>query len=90
VQPVILVRIGYGYIVVRIGREFICILIFGKAELSKSINYFLNINSGRKSGKGWHHDNPIEGTKVTGKNSCRFIGYIMQDARVREPIRTLL
>ena len=31
VQPVILVRIGYGYIVVQIGREVICILIFGLA-----------------------------------------------------------
>ena len=30
-QPVILVRIGYGYIVVQIGREVICILIFGLA-----------------------------------------------------------
>ena len=49
-----------------------------KAECSK-INYFLNINSGRKSGKGWHKDNPTEGTKVTGENSGRFIGYIMQD-----------
>ena len=38
-----------------------------------------HINSGRKSGKGWHHDNPTEGTKVTGENSGRFIGYIMQD-----------
>jgi hypothetical protein len=49
-----------------------------KAECSK-INCFLNINSGRKSGKGWHSDNPTEGTKVTGENSGRFIGYIMQD-----------
>ena len=48
-------------------------------EECKRINYFLNINSGRKSGKGWHHDNPTEGTKVTGPNSGRFIGYIMQD-----------
>jgi len=39
----------------------------------------LNINSGRKSGKGWHHDNPTEGTKVTGQNTGRVIGYVMQD-----------
>ena len=45
-----------------------------KAECRR-INYFLNINSGRKSGKGWHKDNPTEGTKVTGENSGRFIGY---------------
>ncbi len=31
VRPIILVRFGYGYIVVRIGREAICILIFGLA-----------------------------------------------------------
>ena len=31
VQPVILIRIGYGYVVVRIGGETICILIFGLA-----------------------------------------------------------
>ena len=31
VQPVILIRIGYGYVVVRIGGEVICILIFGLA-----------------------------------------------------------
>jgi len=34
-----------------------------KAEC-KSINYFVNINSGRKSGKGWHHDNPISHSKA--------------------------
>jgi len=27
----------------------------------------------------WHHDNPTEGTKVTGQNTGRVIGYVMQD-----------
>ena len=60
-----------------------------KAECSK-INCVLNINSGRKSGKGWHKDNPTEGTKVTGDDwdrGERVTGTEGSSARRRNPTR---
>ena len=42
-------------------------------DAQKTCN-ILNINSGRKSGKGWHHDNPTDGTKVTGQNTVGWTG----------------
>ena len=67
VRPIILVRFGYGYIVVRIGREVICILILGLAliypifaahlqddKCGLAFTRFLELcpSGGRKSRKG--------------------------------------